>query len=124
LAKQKAEEAKRQASEVKDLIAPIVEDDNGTEPASHAAVAAASAGAHLSDPERAALHAITRGTKSFRSLASLSEEARLEKDEAHRAVSSLVSRGLAAHGEGTNGRTRWYATSLGRIASSGLAAER
>jgi hypothetical protein len=123
LAKQKAEEAKRQASEVKDLIAPIVEDDHGAEPASHAEVAAASAGAQLTDPERAALHAITHGTKSFRSLAGLSEEARLDKEEAHRAVSSLVSRGLAAHGEGTNGRPRWYATSLGRIASSVLAAE-
>ncbi len=112
-ANKKAEEAKEKATLATEIVAPLVEEEvSDTDQVTKSLLS--DYGPFLSEQEQTILKLMGKTNYALRSLSGIARDAGLPLPETKKALSILVSKGLAVQGQNTNGQPRWYQTAEGR----------
>lgn len=117
-AKEVAKEAKQQAAKAEAIAELTVEPDMQ----STAELMAASgpddqqAPPVLAQKEKEVLQAMVKSSFSMRSIAGISKDTGIPKDQVNVSISALLDKGLIAEGTNKEGQLRWYPTAKGRAA--------
>jgi hypothetical protein len=119
-ADKKAEEAKEQAAEAKEVVAPLIEEETAEELISDSPMNKLAATPELSDEERSVLRTMVNGSYSIRSISGMAKDSGLEKAKVNAAITSLIVKKLVTQTRSTGGQPRWYATRLGRKIAANL----
>lgn len=116
VADEKASAASADASEARQAVSPLVEDDFAEESSGEAQILGAPLSPiNVSSNEEAVLKAMAGSSFALRSMTGTAKDAGLDKQAASAAISSLLSKNLIGETVGKSGQPRWFLTKTGRL---------
>ena len=115
-AEEKASAASADATEARQAVSPLVEDDSAEESSTVVrSLEGAQSRVELLPDERAVLNAMVASSFALRSITGTANDAGLDKAATSIAISSLLSKELIGETIAKSGQPRWFLTKAGRL---------